>query len=1356
MDLSTSRLRNHRVRIAIVTAALVVLVLLGYYLRFTGSLDRIHVRNLRLLSVMSTQVEDALNGYVSVLKNIAENSCPGYLEKPERFLNQQTSLYAIPPGQVKNCRTNSERCASLQQDLEGVLWLRLSVATHAASTMAADKTSSSNPALAQKGCRGAAASPIPVSAGVNLSSEFEYFMPADEFGDRFDLVLISNAKGEVVYQTPYTQLHVANLKSLFDAGSAPANPDPKITKNVQFDLINGTSTLTQVKLGGIAYDLYSQPIRLPSNWSEELTGPQWMLCAFSRPMTSYKEALRISYPFLLGLIDLLALAFFALPWIRLRFLTKHERLRRRDVAFAAAAAFFGVVFAFAIPVYWVSVQMFKQQAVTQVTRFAEKARTQIEDELEEIIDYAEAANRQLQSMPPDQRTIQKTVLKSNLGDGAKNPGFVSPTYAFADLVFWLKENGDEAYKWSAFEDVSPFVNVSTMQFYLQFSEELPYRLDGREFYLGSVLAPTTGSYKAVIGLTPAKANQTATAGTASPAAQAPTSDGIAGVFVVAQPRSMFRTVVSSGFAFCVVDSRSGNVLFHSDSRRNGNENLFHETDDNESLKGAIAARRGLVEVNYRGRDDLAWVTPFKRIDGSPLVLVVFADRSYYETTAAEIAGVALMLYSVYVVIVSCMLALIWVFMRPVRFIELIWPQPDAAWRYLSSSGIAALFLAVMAAWCGLGRLDEVWFGGLFLGALAATIILFLLSPKMSPFIVVLRTAGSGAAFSVVTAAVFGLNGRWTIPALTVALTVASCAIVWGVAWRAQPRPPRLELLPIYTTMILLILGALSVAPAAISYRVANRYETELLLKYGQTHIAHEIQRRQNEMQWLMTSDRFDADVIKQWRSVQDDSRGFYHKAFYQSTIDVGGKAVSAPEQDPIAAFMARLMTYVHTPLNTIAIRMGAIAKAELPLNEKSKDSPDAWRSDRSDTTLTYSAGTLDGQAVRISSQVPPMGMFGNQTLWISVVLMSVLAYMGFRSGIRRIFVMDWRIPEPARPIDLPDPLNANYIALTQTAPPQELLADRKDLFWIDVAEIVTSGRRAETLAAVELLPAQAVAIRHFDYDMGDLDLNLWKLELLERLVIGRGLNVVLLTTADPSYYFETQEELPDTQRHRWRLLLRAFLKLRIQRQPAPEAGMLPSLCRERLNPDLPKPMREVLLRYLDEECGKDPQLSRIALTLPLETFRSRMDILAEVERYAANYYTYLWDTCSREEQILLYQIARYRFANPLAGEAAYQLHRKGLITNDPTKWLMNRTFRRYIRSKPEPEPMKASQNETLFVDLERSAVIVLLAVALPLVVGAIILVPESPQQGLGVFTTALATLGSLTKLLGGRKAATGS
>lgn len=132
------------------------------------------------------------------------------------------------------------------------------------------------------------------------------------------------------------------------------------------------------------------------------------------------------------------------------------------------------------------------------------------------------------------------------------------------------------------------------------------------------------------------------------------------------------------------------------------------------------------------------------------------------------------------------------------------------------------------------------------------------------------------------------------------------------------------------------------------------------------------------------------------------------------------------------------------------------------------------------------------------------------------------------------------------------------------------------------------------------------------------------------------------------------------------------------------------------------------------------------------------------------------ETCSREEQILLYQIAKYRFANPLASEAAYQLRRKGLITSDPTQWMMNRSFRRFVRSRTEPEPLAARTDETQRSEIEQSAIVVLVAAALPLVVGLVILLPETPQGGIGVITAALGTLGTLAKLLGGRKASPSS
>src|SRR5262249_46643341 len=161
------------------------------------------------------------------------------------------------------------------------------------------------------------------------------------------------------------------------------------------------------------------------------------------------------------------------------------------------------------------------------------------------------------------------------------------------------------------------------------------------------------------------------------------------------------------------------VVFHSDSRRNRNENLFHETNNSEALKGAVLTRHGLVDVEYRGRPDLAYVTQFGKVEGTPFALVVFADQTYYETVASEIAIVAISLYLIYVVVLAGVVAVLWFFMRPVRLIELIWPQAANAWRYTSTTIVAGIFLVVMSFWCARSELADLWLGALFLGALAA-------------------------------------------------------------------------------------------------------------------------------------------------------------------------------------------------------------------------------------------------------------------------------------------------------------------------------------------------------------------------------------------------------------------------------------------------------------------------------------------------------------------------------------------------------------------------------------------------------------------------------------------------------------
>lgn len=292
-------------------------------------------------------------------------------------------------------------------------------------------------------------------------------------------------------------------------------------------------------MAGSTYDLYTQPIRLASIQPEELENAKWVLCAFARPINTYKQALRIPFPIMLVLIDILALAFLLLPWIRIRFLARHERIRRRDVVFGAASACFGLGLMLALPVYSQCVSQFKQQTKEQIKTIADKLQTQLTEEVKEIVAYAQAADKQFQGLK-QRNPVETNVLKAG-------NGYLSGAYPFADLVFWIDGDGRQAYEWSAFEDVSPFIDVSTNQFYIRFRDEMPYRLGNRpgdpQFYLDGLLAPTTGTYKAIVGVK--------TGGSGAK------SSGLSGLFVVAQPRSLFRTVLPPGFAFCVAEAGTG-------------------------------------------------------------------------------------------------------------------------------------------------------------------------------------------------------------------------------------------------------------------------------------------------------------------------------------------------------------------------------------------------------------------------------------------------------------------------------------------------------------------------------------------------------------------------------------------------------------------------------------------------------------------------------------------------------------------------------------------------------------------------------------------------------------------------------
>ena len=91
----------------------------------------------------------------------------------------------------------------------------------------------------------------------------------------------------------------------------------------------------------------------------------------------------------------------------------------------------------------------------------------------------------------------------------------------------------------------------------------------------------------------------------------------------------------------------------------------------------------------------------------------------------------------------------------------------------------------------------------------------------------------------------------------------------------------------------------------------------------------------------------------------------------------------------------------------------------------------------------------------------------------------------------------------------------------------------------------------------------------------------------------------------------------------------------------------------------------------------DPGIAGFA---PDEVVESMLDL-------AQAHYRRIWVSCSTEEKILLYRIAKEGFVNRRVEEILRPLQRRGLVFTDPNCRIMNESFRRFILTAERPEAM---------------------------------------------------------------------
>jgi hypothetical protein len=184
-------------------------------------------------------------------------------------------------------------------------------------------------------------------------------------------------------------------------------------------------------------------------------------------------------------------------------------------------------------------------------------------------------------------------------------------------------------------------------------------------------------------------------------------------------------------------------------------------------------------------------------------------------------------------------------------------------------------------------------------------------------------------------------------------------------------------------------------------------------------------------------------------------------------------------------------------------------------------------------------------------------------------------------------------------------------------------------------------------------------------------------------------------------------------------------------------------------PDIPVAAARMQLRTrLVEECAHIDPLIEIGARLlrrpDLESYRWD-EIVGFILDAAEPYYRSMWELCSREERLVLIQLAQEGLVNPRRVELVRRLARRGLMLFDPRLRLMNESFQRFVRSVEAPERIAEWERTTEGMSWSRLGTPLY---ALAAVIIAILLFTEQAMftSVLAIATGAAGTIGSLRSL----------
>ncbi|WPP49049.1 cache domain-containing protein [Catalinimonas niigatensis] len=1124
----------------------------------------------------------------------------------------------------------------------------------------------------------------------------------------------------------------------------------------------------EVKLSAVKYKMFSAQVMTYDN-------KPWTLYALVNAESFEADMKEVPVMMVIIIAVVLLILIFALPLLKLSLISPIERLHRVDVVLSTTSFVICTGLMVLFLLFTVSYRADRQKVDGDLKTLSDQLQSNVQNDLQNIRTLiSQLEDEVYRQNDTDTMTDINIFSKPYLNEKLK-------IYPFLKNLYWLNDSGEYKYQLSTVtlenKKIDP-INLGERDYFREISEGRGWRADSvsheSPFYLQSIVS-WTNSEKLLVLSVPSKEQEIILH-----------NDTLKDLEVLAASvrfHSIIDPVLPVAYSFCVMDE-NGQVIFHSDKERNLQENFLAEVDEHKGVLSAIIGKNSVyADVSTGSCNQRIYISPLKH---TPWTLVTLYDEAYIESPYLQVISLSVICILIIGAIAFFQLYLFSMFnRRPSKlkkqafFYDWLWPEEDKKKKYYRVMLYNILLAIVLFIYHILSDLTVFQVLASFLYAIifANTSVWILLTDGLKE-----KRSRSKLVLSITLIVcfliIFSITQYYTrewFKNLSILLLIAAASVLPHLSFRrfdpgTWPISDRLSYRNSYWGMLFTFLFISSVLPAFFLYSAVYQQEQKIWKKHEMFEISKTEEESEKQLKKIYLSSQMDVDELE--RHAEDIEVAYYQKAResgayyeclgYQQCDCEDTKTLLTTRWDSLLHKSRPFFTNMFVASNGFVFANGG----------------DEWETrwcDRHGIRMKYhSISHTSEDSVVLATSIGGLDWsysidrLAGELFWIGLICLLCAVFFIVRFATNQFFALN--LFNNLEPMQIDDAYLETYFEQSYDEGHKHLfvialpfagthrLYGKEHLRVVDVPQLLDENESAKVL---EIKNSQVV-LEHFSYVIEDTQANKQILDIVEHLLRNQN-NIIIVSRLSPSQIIDKYEmfirqskdaaqraEL-EVQVSKWKDILAGFVKVfysllhedTLKMKYSDDFSIKEMLAYEfRVNEQYFKRVKAAFTQKWEaDHIVLAPALEaaeKEKYTHPLKFQDIKEEVLLKIQSMAQPFYYSLWNTCSKEEKYLLYDLAMDGFVNTKNEKGLKKLMEKGLIYYQESLQIMNESFRNFILST-----IKESESLAMEKELRQSGTWSLYSsIFLILLLSLIVFISLSQKEIISQFVALLVGLGT--------------